>query len=324
MKRIYLLGVLVAVSFTVLPVNAQRLPERPRDPTNPIPEFVYKNAEKRKELERNIEKGESDIEPTEFDLGKGREARRKQNISSEERKRIEGLIAPDPEDAEKFRSFLKSAKTGLTRLIPDFGCKTSSIIYVEGNCAAHVPDGWLFSFRLQDYAEGNAWSDLRLDGSDLIADGFLTQGILVSLGDIDLVELTQNSDGIRLLTDFEPAVSLTEAKIQRANIATGIEAEGFHYSNRVAFSLDSTYALRSVAYKSEKKTKSSIVDNKMVWNGDPHYTGLSSDKRADITIVFRIVRTEENGGITILWKEILRQNSPQLVIAKTEKLTDIR
>ena len=314
----------LAFSVGVFAVSGQQSPTTPYDPRNPLPDFVYRNDEKRDALERDIQRGDSNIDLPESGLRRGREDARRRKISAEEQKRIEVLIAPNPLDAARYSTFLKARNTGLTRLIPKFDCRTNQIIYVEGDCAGYVPNGWIYSFREDYYAASAAWSDLRLDGKNLIADGFLTQGILVELGDIELDELNPESDGIKYLSEFVPGATLAEAKTQTSAFKNGVESDGFRYSNSTSFSLNSTYALRSIAYKSKRKVKFEIKNGKPVWSGDPGYSGLSSDVRKDVLIVFRVIREEENGGITLLWKEILRNDAPELLIAKNEKPTDIR
>ena len=89
----------------------QQPPPAPQDPRNPLPDFVYGNEKKRQELERDLKRGDMEIEETEFDLSIGREASRRKKINHEERKRIELLLRPNPEDMARFGDFLQLPKT---------------------------------------------------------------------------------------------------------------------------------------------------------------------------------------------------------------------
>lgn len=331
MKRV----VLITICFGILFVSDLSFgqhpppPITPRDPNNPQPEYIYRNERKRAELERDIKRGNAEPEGPEFDvLSNGADARSRR-IESEERKRIEALTAPNPEDLSKHAEFLKMRDTGLIRLIPDFGCKNKLIVYAEGECAGFVPNGWLFSFRTNYYAELPFMFDLRLDNKMLIADGFLTQGIFVALGDVELGQLNLFSDGIQFLNDFEPAAGLADAKKQSSEFSEGIQSDNFEYTNKLEFELNSTYALRSVAYKSDRKPKISeektpVSKSKGTASDDRRFEFVKADKRADVIIVFKVVRQEDNGGVSVLWRELSRKKSPELVILKNERLTDIR
>ncbi|MEP6903577.1 MAG: hypothetical protein ABJA66_17775 [Actinomycetota bacterium] len=46
---------------------------------------------------------------------------------------------------------------------------------------------------------------------------------------------------------------------------------------------------------------------------------LDGDNRIDLTLAFRVIRKEPDGGITLLWKEIERQKSPPIKFPKREK-----
>ncbi|MCW5960934.1 MAG: hypothetical protein KIS76_12290 [Pyrinomonadaceae bacterium] len=308
----------------IIDASAQTLPEAPRDPRNPLPDFVYRNDEKRRELERNIERGDAAIPSTPIDLRSGREARRRQNIADEERKRIDALVEPNPEDSSRFSEFLKQKKTGITRLFPELNCQNRVIIYAEGECAGAVPNGSQYSFRLEDYTIAPEWSDLRLDGKSIFADGFLTQAILVSLGDAPIETISEMAEGFAFLNNFAPAQTLSGARAQSAELAREIESSGYKYANFAAVKLNETYALRAIAYKSDAKVESKHVNGKLSWNGDPRFINLKLDTRRDITVAFRVIRIEENGGITIVWKELSRRDAPKLQIAKRERPTDIR
>jgi hypothetical protein len=54
------------------------------------------------------------------------------------------------------------------------------------------------------------------------------------------------------------------------------------------------------------------------------FLSLQYDKRADITVVFRIVRKEPRGDITVIWRELERKNSPKITFARNEDLIDFK
>ena len=222
-----------------------------------------------------------------------------------ELKKIKALLEPNPEDLAKYKDFLEQPKTGMFRLFPDFECEIKNVIRADGDCENFIPGGWVYSFRLKTRNAGFL-SDIRFSGEDLITDGFLAQGILVPLGDIGLETISLNSEGMKFLNDYKPAVQSREAKKQFTQIANVFAFDGFRYAKRVRAIANINYAMRVIAYRNDNV--GGLID---------------FDKRMDLTVVFRIVRKDENGGITILWKELKRQDAPKLIFQKGEKLVDI-
>lgn len=222
-------------------------------------------------------------------------------LTKEEKARIDKILAPNEEDLIKYKDFLQQPNTGIFRLFPDIDCASNGVLRVDGNCANSVPDKWQYSFRWKDYGE-----DIQFKDGKLISNGYRSQGILTKLGDVSLENISTASGGMKFLLDFKPQVVGEEAKKQKAHISRGIEADGYNYTNNLKADENMTYALRLIAYR--------------------YKLGLSSgtNKRIDLTVSFRIVRRDDDGSITILWKELNRQKAPKLVFAKNEKLSDIK
>lgn len=244
-------------------------------------------------------------------------------LSKEERARIKAILAPDAADAAKYADFLRQKKTGLFRLFPDFDCETKNVVRADGNCANLVPGGWNYSFRKKNYSDAD-FLDIRFKDGNLISESFLSQGILVRLGDVPLETVLPTSGGMRFLLDFQPEIQSQSAKKQFANIAKGIAADNYKYAKSVKAEENTTYALRVIAYRSKSRVLNDLSANTTA--DDFKFGKLNfADKRIDLTVAFRIVRRDENGGaLTILWKELNRQESPKLVFAKGEKLSDIK
>lgn len=315
-QKILLVGCL-GVLFGVVDVFGQQ-------PGNPLPDFVYKNAQKRAEMERVQRQAENVTDRQLPDPRRVAEAARREEIRKEELERIKVLLAPDPADVARYREFLKQPDTGLFRLLPDFGCVATLLVEAGGDCASFVPDSWVYSFRQRDYAAPAFFSDIRLSGENLISGGFLAQGIFVPLGDVSLEKLSAENAGIKYLAGFKPADNLPGARRQFTQISDGFDSGGYRYSNIVRYEENTTYALRVAAYKSNRKPKIERRDGAVFSRDDARYSILNNDRRIDLIIAFRIIRKEENGGITVLWKEISRRAAPKLIISKNENLTDLK
>jgi hypothetical protein len=125
---------------------------------------------------------------------------------------------------------------------------------------------------------------------------------LVKLGDVPLESITLQSKGLKYLTDFVPS-SDTEnlAKFDRLLI-DGIKIDGFIYGLGLYATDQTTYALRSIAYKGKVERFVNGIT----------YNELDFDKRRDIIVAFRILEKEPNGNITIAWKILSNENAPTL------------
>jgi hypothetical protein len=104
-------------------------------------------------------------------------------------------------------------------------------------------------------------------------------------------------------------------------LRTGVESGGFHYADAVEPKENTTYAMRMIAYRLENTLPPLSPDlplNELLFHS------LALDKRLDIIVVFRLLRTDENGGVTIVWKELDRKESSKIKFPKGESLKDFR
>ena len=89
----------------------------------------------------------------------------------------------------------------------------------------------------------------------------------------------------------------------------GIENDGFFYCRNLEASENTTYVLRSIAYRgSYYRAIEGFV-----------YDELDFDERRDVTVAFRIVRRDSE-SVTILWKILENQKSPAIKKISPEKL----
>jgi hypothetical protein len=232
--------------------------------------------------------------------------------------KIEAEKKPDEADSAKFADFLKQPNTGLIRLFPYLPCYEKYLIRIDGECANFIPTGWAYSFRAKAYSD-QAFFDLKLKDGNLITGSAISLGILTVLGDIPLENVSLTSDGMKFLAELKPETQQAESEKQMSGVASGIEADGYRYSNKVKFEEQKTYGLRVIAYRVQSKVRILLVGDPENGFGSGSFPLNKYDKRDDLTIVFRIVRKEEDGNITILWKELSRAEAPKLIFSKEIK-----
>lgn len=214
------------------------------------------------------------------------------------------LIAPNAEVLAKYKDFLKQKNTGLIRLVNDTGCADNPyILEVGGNCQKYTMPGAgaSYSFRIKNYRIPKL-ADLTLKDGFFLTSGTILQGILVKLGDVPLSKVNLQSDGLQFLSQFKPEKDYDKLIKMSERINRGIDQRGFRYDSSSPVLENTTYALRSVAYKG--KIPRSV-------NGFI-YDEAERDKRKDIIIAFRVIRKGEDGSITILWKRLAEKKSPKL------------
>lgn len=214
------------------------------------------------------------------------------------------ILAPDGEDENKYADFLKQKGTGLTKLIIDQGCdKDVSVVVSTPHCLKYsMPGaGSSFSFRIEDYRIRHL-SDLNFTGKVFQSVGVLTHGIFADIGDVPLEDVTLETDGVDHLTNIQPAETIAEATDLIAKLEKGIKKGEFTYKNFLPVKENTTYVLRSIAYRG----------NAYRTIGGISYDELDFDKRKDITVAFRIVRVNPNEGVTILWKELAEEKAPKI------------
>lgn len=219
-------------------------------------------------------------------------------------------LRPNAEDLAKYADFLKKPRTGIFRLMNDFGCDSNVyIIKVDDNCKNVIPGSSFYSFREKEYTSAYL-ADIRFKDNLLITDGVLSQNILVRLGDIPLENLSVETQGMKFLTEFVPETLNTAATRQYIDIVKGVRAGKYEYRKVLPASENMTYAIRVIAYRG------SFYKSFRGWIFDL----ISGDDRFDLTLGFRIIRKETDGSVTILWKEIERKKSPKLKYDKNKEI----
>jgi len=193
--------------------------------------------------------------------------------------------------------------------MPDIGCAENvNVIRADAACLNFVPDSSNYSFREKEHTI-ELLADIRLRNGFFISDGILSQSILVQLGEIALENIVPESEGLKFLMGFSPNPQGLEAQKQFIEIMRGVKVGNYEYKKALPMVENTTYALRVVAYKGN------VFRSFRGYRFDI----LEGDKRIDLTIVFRVIRKEQDGAVTLLWKEVVRKDSPRLILPKRKK-----
>jgi hypothetical protein len=195
------------------------------------------------------------------------------------------LLAPSAEDEEQFAEFLRLPDTGLIKMFPPGRRRVvSSADLTSGRRPGFGFYASLYSFSREKHGNGLhgyvdprlGWAELRLlNGRFVTGVTGESLGVLVALGNVPLETVTPDTYGVTGLTNIIPPADYYEAaSLSRRNRA-GFALERFRYGSSLPVSSNMTYVLRS-----------------------------TSNKRADVLVGFRVVRLNENGSITLIWRKL--------------------
>ena len=214
-----------------------------------------------------------------------RELRRYQYSAPAESRIVKkGLFAPSANDLVSSAEFLRTANAGLIRLLPERALDEK--LY-QTHKELRVPGGGSFySFANHTHASGYT-SDVRLE-SDKLTTGFgaSNYGIFSGLGDVPLEELTLNDPRVEFLSVYQAPRSFETARSEASRFRQGVQLDGAVYSSEVPIQVNSTFLLRSIAYR--------------------YLHG------SDVLVALRVVRKDDDGSVIIAWKLLKKYRSPKL------------
>jgi hypothetical protein len=217
-------------------------------------------------------------------------------------------LSPNSEEVNKYADFLRQPSTGLIKLAADLGCaKNTKVVVATADCLKYTMPGagTSFSFRTKNYRIRRL-ADLTFTDNSFQSTGVLLHGIFVKIGDVPLEKVNLQTKGLDYLINFQPETDYEKARTIDRQLSEGIFSDGFQYRRGLYAVENTTYVLRSIAYNGKYfRAVEGIA-----------YDEFAFDKRRDVIVAFRIVRKDSDGGVTILWKELLRQNSPKIKYRK--------
>lgn len=185
------------------------------------------------------------------------------------------LLAPSNEDKKAYAEFLAQTDTGLVRLLPreQWDHKLST----NGGGAYYS-----FARLTHEYGYG---SDISLEQGYFQPGGFggASFGFIVDLGNVPLENLTEETDGVKFLSEYYPPSAEKEARAAYMSIGQGVHSGEWIYKSRETAEAGHTYAIRSVNYDT-----------------------------SDVLVAFRVVRKDTDGSMVLLWKILRKYAKPTL------------
>jgi hypothetical protein len=219
-------------------------------------------------------------------------------LTKEQRQRL----AVGPAESIPYSKVLSMPDSGIFRMIPDGGCfENPQVLKVDQRCLDAIPLGPYYSFRKRSHA-AEAFADLRLSKGNLITDPIRSQGLMTVLGDVPLETVAADTPGIGFLRSFEPKTMAGDVQRQFDRFAAGVAADGFAYAKALPAAVGTTYALRVIAYRG------ALIRSYRGFRVDL----MAGDRRFDILVAFRVVGRDEQGALTVVWRQIERKTAPKL------------
>ena len=205
------------------------------------------------------------------------------------------LVEPDEEVKTKFHDLLDKREFSLVKLL-NVNCGTDGPMMIRANaCRDSIPGhGADYSFRVGRHVFP-AIADLKLNGDLLIVGSVMTQGLLVSIGKVEIGTLDNSNDAIKFLADFAPAQDAAGAQHQTLLINHGMKRDELLFGASAPVVAGATYILRTIAYRTDND---------------------GGDRREDLTVAFTVVRLDDDGNVTLIWRELRKKESPKIKIEK--------
>ena len=203
------------------------------------------------------------------------------------------MLRPPNAYYERFAELLKNENIHLARIFVEKNCGEGKSVSVEEleRCDGVPPvkgGGSFYSFRLREnYVFGRDWWDIHYTGNRLAVGNDSVQTIIADIGAIHLSDVNLKNKAFEFLKNYKPVQSLAEIKEKYKILEKGVVFNDYTYSNSAAVNFDSTYILRSIAYR---------------LNEEPLRTNLG--RGIDLFVAFKIVGRERDGSLVILWKQL--------------------
>lgn len=202
-------------------------------------------------------------------------------------KPLPGELQPDPTSIEKAREM----GVGVFKLLPRGMFSEPFNSYNDSDNALGIRGGGAFySFSTQAHSY-NSTPEIMLEKGSLSAGGFagLNYGFMTDLGKIELSEVSSTPE-LEFLLGYVPPVREIEIRSEQRR-RHRLKVGELNFSSYFPAAEGHTYLLRAVSYE-----------------------------KADKLVAFRIMKMDEDGSLTIIWKAIKDFGAPKYVSTEDEEL----
>ncbi len=216
------------------------------------------------------------------------------------------ILAPSAEDLGRYPAFIDRKNQGIVKLVADIGCDANlDVLSASKECVNYTMPGAgsSYSFR-ENMHRLKRLSDINFKKNTIQALGSLTHGIIVNVGDVSLEDVNLEAEGAQYLVKLKPAKDIGKAADLATRLKAGIKEGDFTYASIIEAKPDTTFLLRSIAYRGEA----------VKVTGNIAYNEFEFDKRRDMVVAFRIINMQPGKSITFLWKELDDNKSPIIKI----------
>jgi hypothetical protein len=192
------------------------------------------------------------------------------------------FLAPSEEDRAYYTEFLSQTDTGLIRLLPRESFDRDDKMTIRGG-------GAYYSFALLTHAYGRG-SDIELQQNRLSV-GFAgyNYGLFAKAGSGPLDEVTLENSTVGILANYRIGATEAEARLEHRRISAGANIEGIDIRSNLPVELNANYVLRSINYPD-----------------------------SDVLVALKVIRKEQDGSVTILWR--LMKRFPKPDVAKANQI----
>lgn len=203
-------------------------------------------------------------------------------LSDEDKEKLKPLS----EDILQYSQFLKQNKTGIFKIFPFLDCNLKLIDVIDENCLNTVQaigNGSVYSFTKESNLL-DSWAEIVLSKNSLgVPYRKNLLGVIKALGDISLDKVDINSPQISGIKNIIPPNSIKVLEETRKSLSVKEPAI-----------VGNTYILRIMHFS------------------EPNPLGNRRNDSTDLLLALKIIRKENNGSLTIIWKEIENKKTPKL------------
>lgn len=215
------------------------------------------------------------------------------NVSPSLSKEGKALLTPAEKDYADYKQFLKKSKTGIAKIFPDIGCNRFLVDANDQRCVQAVQlfgQGAYYSFRKKNNNDA-PWFDIYFaDGKFSVIKSAETLGFWADLGDLPIETLEKTSPELVKLREYQLPQTEFDLKSEKSKFENVASNGNQFLTSKIKVKLNTTYGLRLSFWTSQ-------------YNGG---------EDTDLLIVLRVIRENEDGSVTFIWRELQRKETSKL------------